>query len=516
MTLYQKFKKLDIDFSQLSLEPGDTHGGYYCTPKGANVIGWAGIDGIHCCFVDGFGETVFAVNPANLPGENVHPLASSFEDFLRLILACGLDAAEQAWMWNRGEFDAFLETVPPDDERQAVLSVLRDKLSLTPMDDPYGYIRALQASFDYSKIPYQADYYDCLPEKPKTPERPEWKVYFAHDFGSRHVGHDRPGTEIPINQTFHWNGKVWHIPAVYACGRGLVVDFCVEIESADIQAFLGKWKPLMEEGRQLTPEEEEQQRAENPMTMDYDPRLTVNGRETRRRSGIGSGWLPVSCRPEEEHERPNQHDWESLWLMEHYGLDAQKGWMFFRDSFPWATKTKPVLKSLSLSMEARPVPVPGPRFTVSKAGDTVRFTHPVTGKAHTLHVVEYEAQEMDTSHFPDSGQWEYPTHYTSMTYVVEPELPKGELTARDCGQGDPLRPRQVEPYGPTAAGAASIGIIGGADGPTTIILANGKTGHPHAACSALRFEPPELVQWRMVFFQQTSGDIELELPLPQS
>ena len=42
MTLYQKFKRLSIDFSQLGLEPGDTRSDYFCTPKGAEVIGWAG------------------------------------------------------------------------------------------------------------------------------------------------------------------------------------------------------------------------------------------------------------------------------------------------------------------------------------------------------------------------------------------------------------------------------------------------------------------------------------------
>ena len=98
---------------------------------------------------------VFAVNPSNLPGDHVHPLASSFEDFLRLLLACGGTAAvEQMWMWNRGEFDAFLETYPPDPEQKAVLDSLRDKLALTPMDDPYGYVRGVQSAFDYSKIPH--------------------------------------------------------------------------------------------------------------------------------------------------------------------------------------------------------------------------------------------------------------------------------------------------------------------------------------------------------------------------
>ena len=153
MTLYEKYKKLDIDFSQLGLEPGDTNGGYFCTPIGAEVIGWAGADGIHCCFVKGFGEVVFAVNPSNLPGDYVHPLARSFEDFLRLLLACGLDAAEQAWMWNQGEFDGFLETDPPTPEQRATLDALRDGLKLAPMEDPYGYIKEVQSSFDYGKIP---------------------------------------------------------------------------------------------------------------------------------------------------------------------------------------------------------------------------------------------------------------------------------------------------------------------------------------------------------------------------
>ncbi|WP_222860695.1 hypothetical protein [Paenibacillus antibioticophila] len=46
---------------------------YFCTPKGARMIGWAGVDGIHFCFVRGFGEMVFAVSPMNTAGNYVHP-----------------------------------------------------------------------------------------------------------------------------------------------------------------------------------------------------------------------------------------------------------------------------------------------------------------------------------------------------------------------------------------------------------------------------------------------------------
>lgn len=523
MTLYQEFKKLDIDFSQLGLEPGDTCGDYFCDPVGAEVIGWAGVDGIHCCFIEGFGEMVFAVNPSNLPGDYVHPLARSFEDFLRLILACGLDAAEQAWMWDRGEFDGFMETYPPGPEQQVALDGLRAGLGLTPMDDPYGYIKEVQSDFDYGKIPYSKEYYELMPEPEPAgpPERPDWKVYFDNGFGSHHTGHDKPGKELSVNQTFTWGGKVWHIPAVYVCGKGLVVDLCMEVDPAELQSFMEKWWPHgEEEGREFTPEEQEQQNAENPSNMDFTPRLTVNSRELGGWSGNGCGWVPDSCRPESERWQSRQN-WEAIWLMEHYGFDSERGWMFWRYSFPWATKTRPVLKTVSLALKQDPVSIPGPRFTVSRAGDTVPFTHPVTGEAHTLHVVEYEAQEIDMSRL--GNDWEYPTHCTAMSYVVEPELSEQSLTIRDCERGDSPRPRPLEELDALAsiggadgpAAACSVGIIGGIDGPTAIVLANGKSGRPCAECSSLYFELPEQIEWRMVFRQKTVKDIKLDLPLTQ-
>ena len=63
MTGYEAFLRAGISLAPLGLEAGDRHSGYFCTPLGAEVIGWEGVDGIHCCFVEGFGEMVFAVNP---------------------------------------------------------------------------------------------------------------------------------------------------------------------------------------------------------------------------------------------------------------------------------------------------------------------------------------------------------------------------------------------------------------------------------------------------------------------
>ena len=145
--------------------------------------------------------------------------------------------------------------------------------------------------------------------------------------------------------------------------------------------------------------------------------------------------------------------------------------------------------------------VPGPRFTVSGAGDSIPFTNPVTGEAHTLTVVEYETQQMDAGCFQDSDQWEYPIHYAAMSFVVEPELPRQSLTVRDCEQGDRPRPKQSNMTGPTVA--KSVGVI----------LAAGKSGQPRAACSSLYFDPPERIEWRMVFYQKTVEDMEIDLPI---
>lgn len=524
MTLYEKFKKLDINFSQISLEQGDTHSDYFCTPQGAEVIGWAGVDGIHCCFVMGFGETVFTVSPMNLRGNYVKPVANTFEDFLRLLLACGgVDAVEQAWMWNRGEFNAYLETYPPNDKQRVVLEELRKNLSLTPMADPYGYIKGVQSSFDYSRLTFPKEYYELGGDELEAegpPERPEWKVYFESGFGSYHGGHDKPGTEIPVNKTFAWGGRTWNIPAVYSCGKGLVVDFCVEVDLKGYQAFLEKWRPWWEGGRPLSPEDEERQDTENPLTINFTPTVTVNGKLLRPRSGNGSCWIPMSLRREYEQGEDTQQDWEAIWLMDHYGLDIEKGWVFWRQSLPWATLTKPKVKTLTLSLEMDKQTIPGPRFTVSGAGDVIPFAHPVTGKEYTLRIVEYENQKVDTSCLSDD--FEYPSHCTAMSYIIEPELPRNELTVRDCGQGDSARPNLREQAALAVIGgsdgpavACSIGIIGGSDGPTAILLANGKPGHSQSTCSALRFEQPEQVEWRMVFYNKTVEGITVDLSLPQ-
>ena len=117
MTLYQTLKQRNFNLSAVGLEQRENEVTYFCTPKGAKILGWAGVDGIHFCTIRGLGKTVFAVSPMSTPGEYVHPIAKSFEDLLGLLLSCGsMDAVEQAYLWDRTQFDEYCRNNPPSEE----------------------------------------------------------------------------------------------------------------------------------------------------------------------------------------------------------------------------------------------------------------------------------------------------------------------------------------------------------------------------------------------------------------
>lgn len=498
---HQAFQKTGIDLAPLGIGRWADNLTYFCTPRGAKIIGGAGVDGIHYCFIRGFGEMVFAVSPMNPAPHHVHPLASDFSDFLRLLLACGDSAAlEQAWQWDQEQFETFLRENPATKEQKAVLAQITEQTGLEPMNNPWQYLRELQDSFDYGQIKYTEEFYDpdMNPDAPWP--TPEWNVYFNGGFWGS-CNRERPGKELVVQTEFEWAGHHWLIPSVYVCGKGLVVDFCMRVEPSDIRAFMEKWDLSLENeaSREFSEDERMQVELDNPMRLDFDSVLWLNGRELRPRHGCGISYNP--CLP------PETVDYESKLALDHYGLDTNFGWMIWRSSYPWATKRPSKLRTLAVSMIQEEVPIPGPHFLVSRPGDAFTFLY--RSQEYTLTVQEYEAQKADMSRMAKAGT-EYPEHYVAMSYTITPELPDGVMTLADCDDGD--RPRQTPcaPDQPKATSCVAVGIICGADGPAST-LAGEKQGKLRAACSSLHFAPVEDVEWRMIFHEKQFEDMTLEL-----
>ena len=163
MTMYEKYCQLEIDGRWIGLEKSDMCVEYFCTPLDATVIGWE--NSIHYCFIKGYRDMVFAVNPESCVDKYVYPLAMNFKDFLSLILACGsTTAVEQIIGWSKEQFESFL--VSEDNakylEQENVLEEIKKGLKLEPKENPYEYVKAVQEQFDDSKIKFSNDYYDTL------------------------------------------------------------------------------------------------------------------------------------------------------------------------------------------------------------------------------------------------------------------------------------------------------------------------------------------------------------------
>ena len=501
MNLYEQYVHQKIDLSAFGIRRGERRSDYFCTPKGAGIIGWTGVDGIHYCTVCGLGEAVFAVEPMGDAGRHVFPVAESFEDFLRLLMACGHEAyLEQAHAWSRERYDRFAAENPPTAEAREQSACLQRAYGLVPAEDPYAYLKQIYDTFDFTTVPYKKDYWEYVPKESLTLPK-EWKVYFSlHD----RRGGERAGEELPLNAAFSWAGYAWTVPAGYVCAKGLVLDLFAEADSERTHEFLFKWTYTAENEAALTDEARHRLEQENPLNLDFDASLTVNGRLLEEKQSQGSVWVQAfeACRSADVEE-----------VLDHYGLSRDKCWVWRRVSFPWATKTKPMVKTLELGLVRRPLAIMGDRFTVTETGQEIPFRHPVTKQAHTLTVTELGDDKLSRAQTLSDG-YEHPAYCTKMVYTLEPDLPNAEFSVSDTRQSD--LPRKTQKTAPQYDFVSVMAIIGGADGPS--VLCTGVPQTPkrlHAACSALTFEPQERVEWRMTFRVKTVEDLRVCLKVAE-
>ena len=388
----------------------------------------------------------------------------------------------------------------------APLDAIREKCGLEPMENPFEYLYRLQKSYNCGGIPYTKEYYEMLEEVASADapwQPPEWKVTMDGDFFPER---GKGGREIPLNKSFSWGGETWHIPAAYLCSGGVVVDFFAEVDPEAFLAFRKKAETAFQNGRP-TEEDEEQFLRMNPCSIDFHPTIVVNGIELINKRGHGDAWYPESCRDEGTEE-----DVRAKYLVEHYGCDLSKIWIIRRCTFPndaSADAKISEITSLTLKMVRSPETFSGIHFKDPKVGDIFDFTHPVYGTEHTLTVVEYEAEEMDQSKFA-SDEFIFPTHMTAMQYTLTPDLPREEVSVRECGNGDSPRRHETAPK-PGCDFCSAIGIIRSADGPTAVMVGAPQEAKVHSTCSSLYFEKQESVECRMSFRVKMVENKNIEL-----
>ena len=172
----KRFCALPIDGSAIGLEQSENVP-YFCTPEGAEYVGWIGCDGVHFVLLPG-DERVYCVDPAmGEEGTYVLPVGRDFREFLSFVLYCR-DAnpiAQLSWMTEEQYRNLLKEDAQCADgelleRKTAALTAVADCFGLEPQD-PFGPVKAMQASFEASAVVFSDEYYDVLGlENPRNSE----------------------------------------------------------------------------------------------------------------------------------------------------------------------------------------------------------------------------------------------------------------------------------------------------------------------------------------------------------
>ena len=213
MGFYRDFHRNNIDLKPLGVveEPARTR--YFCSPRGATVIGTADNSGIHYCFVKDYDEMVFEIGTQDSQSGYVHAIARDFKDFLRLLLACGSpEALSGIYRAARQDFERL--RVAPDSAVAAALA----ELDITPMEDPFDYVSTLRREFDS-----KGNDNDNPISGIDNGFQRGWRVFFGKDFCET-GGASKPCTETRLTKNFEWCGGDWTILSVYMSIAGLVLD----------------------------------------------------------------------------------------------------------------------------------------------------------------------------------------------------------------------------------------------------------------------------------------------------
>lgn len=513
MNLYEQYKKNKFTLALFGIEKGEARSAYFCTPRGASILGWTGVDGIHYCKVNRHSETIFAVDPYADPKKHAFPVAEDFETFLRLLITCGHESMlEQAHAWTREQYEQFVSENPLTSDQKAAADAIAAAYSLKPMEDAYTYLKNIYDAFDFDTVPYKKDYYEWVPAE-KTPIKKEWRVYYSTAGSSGEKG-ERAGRELPIGKHITFAGYDWFVPCAYICSKGVVLDMLAEVSAEDVRAFHEKWGHTEDDGSGydigiqafLTEEERLALTAQNPFGSTFTPILIVNGRPLRCKRGSGNQYVSDSVLQNSEYAHNGMEE-----VLKHYSLSMEKCWMLRRFSFPWETASKPKIKSIGIKLRQKPVNLPDVKFRADAVGQQILFTHPLTKAEHTLTVTRYESGEMN---IPDGVEMEMPTHYTEMAYTVTPDIPTEKIQIKDTRRNDPPRHRRQAKTLNSSDPAVAIGIIGGADGPTVLVLGRKKSDGEnieHTAISAVTYEKQESVEWMVVFCEVLAQDVDAQL-----
>ncbi|HZW48825.1 MAG TPA: Na+-transporting methylmalonyl-CoA/oxaloacetate decarboxylase subunit beta [Bacillota bacterium] len=306
------------------------------------------------------------------------------------------------------------------------------------------------------------------------------KVYYNSSLWNK--GKGPVGLSQKINWQFEHAGIKHCIPVIYHFPKGIVFDLITFLDEAKLSEFISKYENI---DAKLTPLLRRCAEQEHPYQPLHWKEIWLNGQKVEQ-NYTSSSRLSVPWQQEGDVLLPLRKAYASV-------LKHTRCFACTRFCLPYP-KAKSALQKvahvlrLNRIQDVRLVTLPEQWFSlldlkydITAAEETriIHFTHPITGIKHTLYYQETEEIEIP---FGSQGIRNFYAHHG--LYEIDPTLPAGDSLLFGSGSQFIKSIQQQSKQNE----AASIGIIGGADGPTSLLLSenghspNGLHGLPLHAC----------------------------------
>lgn len=282
------------------------------------------------------------------------------------------------------------------------------------------------------------------------------KVYYNSSLWDKSKG--IPGRSQKINWEFEENGLRRIIPTIYHFSKGIVFDLITIIDEGEFRRFYDKYKNIEED---LEPLEQCIVEQEHPyQTMDIKE-IWINGIKVEEgHSSSGSlyiSWLEgqdelAVVKEAYSHILKNTSCFGcSRYLVpypkKHHKIGEKLGLFHLSKIDEIKLITYPIKKLYPLDINFE--------MSVEENLKEISFIHPITGIEHTLYFQNPKVLEIQGLYFIQS------------MYEIEPELAEGSNLQFDSS----IHYGGMSIVDTDSSSAASIGIIGGANGATAILIA---------------------------------------------
>jgi hypothetical protein len=290
------------------------------------------------------------------------------------------------------------------------------------------------------------------------------KIYYDSSIWNK--GKGLCGLSQRINWQFEYAGTKRCIPVIYRFSKGIVFDVITILDETKIREFFEKYEPIEET---LTPLQQRYVEQEHPYQAVPIKEIWINGKQVENgyssSSAMSIPWV--------------QHDHELTCVQKAYSSILKDTACFTCERFcvPYPetdSKIKKLLRFLrmdrvnKIKLSTYPVQWFFPldihfEMTVDEKKKELCFKHPITGIKHTLYF-----QRAQTMELPIGAGRNRSFYIMQSMYEIEPALPQGDALQFDSSiqYTESLK----DEFSPTAT--SSIGIIGGADGPTAIFFSS--------------------------------------------